>query len=145
LSIPLRPNARLLFRVDPLPHENPRGYLCRVAHAHGYSGPLYLAQIAALSPSGLERGEGVEQVSYVLRLEPEEWRAPGLYTTQLTDAATLSEFNRMRPRGFSENLCRFVQLFTLFWIILPASKYSGLRGRPVSSKEVCDGRISPQV
>lgn len=75
MSIPLRPHARLLFRVDPLPHESSRGYLCRVAHTHGYSGPLYLAQIAGLSLSGLERKEGVEQVSYVLRLEPEEWRA----------------------------------------------------------------------
>jgi len=75
LSIPLRPNARLLFRADPVPHESPRGYLCRVAQAHGYSDPLYLAQIAGLSPSGLEQEEGVEQVSYVLRLEPDEWRA----------------------------------------------------------------------
>ena len=44
--------ARLLFRVDPLPRESPRGYLCRVAHEHGYSGPLSLAQIAGCEGPG---------------------------------------------------------------------------------------------
>ncbi len=66
--------ARLLFRVDPLPHESPRGYLCRVAHAQGYSGPLSLAQIAGLPRSGLEWDSNAKQLAYLLRLEPEEWR-----------------------------------------------------------------------
>jgi TniQ len=68
-------SARLLFRVDPLPHESPRGYLCRVAHAQGYGGPLLLAQIAGLPRSGLERDANAKQLAHLLRLEPEEWRA----------------------------------------------------------------------
>ena len=44
MSTPILSGARLLFRVDPLPRESPRGYLCRVAEAHGYWGPLALAQ-----------------------------------------------------------------------------------------------------
>ena len=65
---------RLLFRVDPLSGESPRGYLCRVAHEHGYWGPLALAEIAGLPRSGLERDDTAEQLASVLRLEPEEWR-----------------------------------------------------------------------
>ena len=66
---------RLLFRGDSLPRESPRGYLCRVAEAHGYSGPLSLAQIAGLPTSGLERDDSAKQIAHVLRLEPEEWQA----------------------------------------------------------------------
>ena len=55
MSIVVRPGARLLFRVDPLPGESPRGYLCRVAHEHGYGGPNALAQIAGLWVSGTGR------------------------------------------------------------------------------------------
>ena len=66
---------KLLFRVEPLPGESPRGYLCRVAHEHGYSGPLSVAEIAGLPRSGLERDDTAEQIAHVLRLEPEEWRA----------------------------------------------------------------------
>ena len=68
-------NARLLFRVDPLPGESPRGYLCRVAYEHGYTGPLSLAQVAGLRRSGLERDDNAKHIAHVLRLEPEEWRA----------------------------------------------------------------------
>lgn len=75
MSIPILSGARLLFRVDPLPRESPRGYLCRVAEAHGYCGPLALAQIAGLPTSGLERDDSVNQIAHVLRLEPEEWQA----------------------------------------------------------------------
>lgn len=75
MSISARPSARLLFRVDPLARESPRGYLCRVAYEHGYCGPLSLAQIAGLPTSGLEREDGAKQISHVLRLEPDEWRA----------------------------------------------------------------------
>ena len=74
MSTAIRSGARLLFRVDPLPGESPRGYLCRVAQAHSYCGPLSLAQIAGLPPAGLERDDSAKQVAHVLRLEPEEWR-----------------------------------------------------------------------
>lgn len=66
---------RLLFRVEPLPLESPRGYLSRVAHEHGYPGPLAIAQIASLERTNLERNEDAERIAHVLRLEPEEWRA----------------------------------------------------------------------
>jgi hypothetical protein len=75
MSTPILRGARLLFRVDPLPHESPRGYLCRVAQEHGYCGPLSLTQIAGLPTSGLERDDSVKQIAHVLRLEPEEWQA----------------------------------------------------------------------
>ena len=74
MSISAGSSARLLFRVDPLPRESPRGYLCRVAYEHCYGGPLSLAQIASLSACDLEREERVKQISHVLRLEPDEWR-----------------------------------------------------------------------
>jgi len=73
-------SARLLFRVDPVPGESPRGYLCRTAHEHGYCGPNALAQIAGLWVSGtgkvhgLDHDAAIKQLSYALRLEPEEWR-----------------------------------------------------------------------
>ena len=75
MSILARPGARLLFRIDPLPHESPRGYLCRVAQEHGYGGPLSLAEITGLPRSGLERDEDAEKIAYVFRLDPEEWLA----------------------------------------------------------------------
>jgi hypothetical protein len=75
MSVPILRGARLLFRVDPLPHESPRGYLCRVAQEHGYCGPLSLTQIAGLPRSGLERDDSAKQMAHVLRLEPEEWQA----------------------------------------------------------------------
>lgn len=67
--------ARLLFRVEPVHGESPRGYLCRVASEHGYSSPVWLAQVAGLQPSGLDRDDAIRQLSYALRLEPDEWRA----------------------------------------------------------------------
>jgi hypothetical protein len=69
----IRPQERLLFRVDLVPGESPRGYLCRVAQEHNLIGPLSIAQIAGLSPCDLERENGVRQLSHVLRLDPEEW------------------------------------------------------------------------
>src|SRR5258708_15244253 len=70
----LEPGGRLPFRVDPVPGESPRGYLCRVAQAYAYGGPLSLAHIAGLPVSGLESDQGAEQIAHVLRLEAEEWR-----------------------------------------------------------------------
>ena len=66
---------RLLFRVDPIPLESPRGYLCRVAQEHNYIGPLSVVRLAGLPEAALERADGIDQISRVLRLEPEEWRA----------------------------------------------------------------------
>ena len=74
MNTPLEPGARLPFRVDPVPGESPRGYLCRVAQAYAYGGPLSLAHIAGLPVSGLESDEGAEQIAHVLRLEAQEWR-----------------------------------------------------------------------
>src|SRR5712692_288735 len=71
----IRPDVRLLFRVDPLPLESPRGYLCRVASEHNYIGPLSVVRLAGLQEAALERPDGIDQLSHVLRLEPEEWRA----------------------------------------------------------------------
>jgi hypothetical protein len=74
-------SARLLFRVDPIVGESPRGYLCRTAHEHSYDSPNSLAQIAGLWVSGtgkvtgLDQDAAIKQRSYVLRLEPEEWRS----------------------------------------------------------------------
>ena len=68
-------SARLLFRVEPIAGESPRGYLCRAAHEHGYCSPVSLAQIAGLQVSCLDREDTIEQLSYALRLEPEEWRS----------------------------------------------------------------------
>jgi len=74
-------SGRLLFRVDPVAGESPRGYLCRTAHDHGYGSPNALAQIAGLWVSGtgkvtgLDQDAAIKQLSYPLRLEPEEWRS----------------------------------------------------------------------
>ena len=81
MSTPKRPSARLLIRVDPLRGESPRGYLCRVAQEHGYGSPNALAQIAGLWVSGtgrvtgLDQDAAIKQLSYTLRLDPEEWRS----------------------------------------------------------------------
>jgi len=75
MSTQARTGARLLFRVEPLPLESPRGYLCRVAQVHGYNGPRWLAEIAGLPVAGLEREDRAQYIAHVLRLEPEEWLA----------------------------------------------------------------------
>jgi hypothetical protein len=35
MTIPIPPGGRVLFRVDPVLGESPRGYLCRVADGGG--------------------------------------------------------------------------------------------------------------
>ena len=65
--------GRLLFRVDPIPFESPRGYLCRTAHAHGYYGPWWLADLAGITPGGLEREDRARRLANVLRLDVSEW------------------------------------------------------------------------
>jgi hypothetical protein len=68
----------LLFRVDPVAGESPRGYLCRAAHEHGYTSPNALAQIVGLWVSGagdaggLDYDAAIPSLSCLLRLEPEE-------------------------------------------------------------------------
>jgi hypothetical protein len=42
---------------------------------HNYIGPLSLVRLAGLPEAALERADGIDQISHVLRLEPEEWRA----------------------------------------------------------------------
>jgi len=66
---------RLLFRVEPIPLESPRGYFCRVASAHGYDSPHWLLHLAGFSGSegALDREERVDRIAHLLRLEPEEW------------------------------------------------------------------------
>lgn len=106
---------RLLFRTDPLPGESPRGYLCRVAHEHGYSGPLAIAQIAGLPRSGLERDDNASQIAHVLRLDPEEWRSlcyrhvngRTRYAQRLFcgDLISADELNYKRPRICPRCLC----------------------------------------
>ena len=75
MSTRARMGARLLFRVEPLPLESPRGYLCRVAQVQSYNGPRWLAEIAGLPVAGLERENRAQHIAHVLRLEPEEWLA----------------------------------------------------------------------
>jgi hypothetical protein len=66
---------RLLFRVEPIPLESPRGYFCRVASAHGYDSPHWLLHLAGFSGSegALDREKRVRRIAHLLRLEPEEW------------------------------------------------------------------------
>jgi hypothetical protein len=66
--------GRLLFRVAPTPFESPLGYLCRVAHAHGYDGPRWLADLAGIPPGGFEVAERGIKLAHALRLESSEWR-----------------------------------------------------------------------
>jgi hypothetical protein len=70
-------SPRLLFRVNPLPFESPRGYLCRVAADHGYDSPAWLTTLAGFSGSeaALDREDRVHRLAHLLRLEPEEWLA----------------------------------------------------------------------
>jgi hypothetical protein len=103
-----RTTARLLFRVDPIPLESPRGYLCRVAPANSYHGPLSLVQIAGLRVADLERQRGAERIAHVTRLEPEEWiamsyrhiKGPGRFEERsfYGHAVRADQFNYRRPR-----------------------------------------------
>jgi TniQ len=70
----LHRDVRLLFRVDPLPLESPRGYLCRVAQEHNYVGSLSIVRLAGLPGVAVELADGIDRLSHVLRLETEEWR-----------------------------------------------------------------------
>ncbi|MHB8656198.1 MAG: TniQ family protein [Terriglobia bacterium] len=71
------PEPRLLFRVDPILLESPRGYVCRVGSAHGYDSPQWVTQLAGFSgpEAALEREDHARRMAYLLRLEPEEWVA----------------------------------------------------------------------
>lgn len=71
----LHHDVRLLFGVDPLSLESPRGYLCRIAQEQNYIGPLSIVRLAGLAGVALELADGIDRLSHVLRLEPEERRA----------------------------------------------------------------------
>lgn len=89
--------ARLLFRVDPIPLESPRGYLCRVASAHGYDSPTWLIHPAGLSGPrvALDREDRVRFIAHLLRLEPEEWLA--MCYRQVTGPGRLQRFFCGKP------------------------------------------------
>ena len=72
-----RSGARLLFRVDPIPFESPRGYLCRVAGAHRYDSPQWLVDLAGFPKyiAALEREDRARRIAHLLRLEPAQWLA----------------------------------------------------------------------
>lgn len=66
--------GQLLFRVAPVPFESPLGYLCRVAHAQGYDGPRWLADLAGIPPGRFELAERGGKLAHALRLDASEWR-----------------------------------------------------------------------
>jgi len=73
----IQERTSLLFRVDPIPLESPRGYLCRVAGAHRYDSPQWLVNLAGLpeDAAALEREDRARRIAHLLRLEPQEWLA----------------------------------------------------------------------
>jgi len=77
MTIPETTSARLLFRVAPTPLESARGYLRRVADAHGYDTPQWLTNLAGFSgpEAGIDREDRAHRIAHLLRLEPEEWLA----------------------------------------------------------------------
>ena len=57
-----------------MPFESPLGYLCRVAHAHGYDGPRWLSDLAGIPPGGFELADRGRKLAHALRLDASEWR-----------------------------------------------------------------------
>ncbi len=73
-ALQMQKRERLLFRVDPIPMESPRGYLCRVSHDHRYYGAKWLLELAGIPNKGrLELDARGEQLAHVLRLRTSEW------------------------------------------------------------------------
>ena len=70
-------SARLPFRVDPIPLESPRGYMCRVASADHYQRPKWLMRLAGFSEleAALYSQDRAGRIAHLLRLEPDEWLA----------------------------------------------------------------------
>jgi len=110
---------QLVIRVDPVPRESPRGYLCRVAHTHRYSGPYSILQIAGVSGDDLERVKGIERISRVLRLEPEEWQAMCY--------RELAGRKGARPRSFGGEHIKYSDLNYMYPRLCPAC----LRDQPI--------------
>jgi len=73
----LRRRFGATLRVGAFRWESPRGYLCRVASAHGYDSPQWLAHLAGFlrATAGLDREDHGPLIAHVLRLELEEWLA----------------------------------------------------------------------
>jgi hypothetical protein len=78
MSIVVHPGSRLLFRVEPLLGENPRGYLCCTAQAWLLQSDCARTNRRARLIWSIwfrPRCRHNQQLSYALRLEPEEWRS----------------------------------------------------------------------
>lgn len=71
-----RNGPRVRKKIAPIPLESPRGYLVRVAECFSYASPCWLTELAAFTRADdLELAERVNQLAYVLRLDPNEWRS----------------------------------------------------------------------
>jgi len=102
--------ARLLFRVEPIPLESPRGYLCRVASAHAFDTLQWLLDLAGFprSISAFDREAQCRPIAHVLRLEPQEWlemtyravKGTGRFAQRLFCGQKVrgDQFNYRRPR-----------------------------------------------
>ena len=89
--------GRLPFRVDPIPLESARGYLCRVAHTYRYPGDGSLGELAGLRQLlGLEREDHAVQIAYALRLETGEWRRLCYKSKTATDNLARRHFSVKR-------------------------------------------------
>jgi hypothetical protein len=107
-------SVRLPFRVEPLPFESPRGYLCRVSSAHGYDCTRWLVQLATSRVSELEQEDDATKISHVLRLDPDEWlvisyrhvKGPERFQQRSFCGHTVraDQFNYQRPRVCPECL-----------------------------------------
>src|ERR1017187_1550020 len=77
MTKPRGTGARLLFRVEPIPLESPRGYFCRVASTHAYDTPQWLPHLAGISgyKADLDCEDHRQPIARALRLEPHEWLA----------------------------------------------------------------------
>ncbi len=102
--------VRLLFRVEPIPLESPRGYFCRVASAHGYDSPQWLVHLAGFPRciSAFDREDQCRPIAHVLRLGPQEWLAMSYRAVKGTGRfaqrsfcgrkVRADQFNYRRPR-----------------------------------------------
>jgi len=94
-------SSRLLFRVEPMPLESPRGYLCRVAGAHRYDNPHWLLQLAGFprTLSAFDREDQCRPIAHVLRLEPQEWLAMSYRSVKGTGRFAQRLFCGRKVRG----------------------------------------------
>ena len=75
-QVPGSSPARVRVRVNPKVMESSRGYLCRVCGNFCYESPTWLTHLALLPRADdLESSEMADQLAFVLRLHPDEWRS----------------------------------------------------------------------